>query len=439
MTHTKLVMIKMKFLICLTCFLSMVCSLTALPVNNQYDNQPDNQPTNQHPYHSGLIKDYNSNQKFEYKFTDLHIVRSSPNQHQSLPLTINELNDDQFNKNLNNQLINQQFDSASGERKAKHSIEERSSSHPAADAPSAVLSELSTRVNKRYMNSKRKDKLRSSIRRQQERTMYNQHEVCPETTFANVDLDPVSKAYLAPILFSGKLSSLSEDYAGRIAATFQVLRLIKTSAVDVKDQFGQEHKVPIQIEKGHQVVLYFVRKPGQRFIPPHCPVFMNSSSIGSLRLEQKYFVYAAAPVQSLQDMHRHSFGSVSYKAELNEEIINSTSDFNSLNNVITNLNSNLSGPLVNESSSGDLADSSANQTIITQTIKTVKTQNLVWMNDQHFQVPSKSNVNQTLTNQIDQIPMQFIIHYLSAFFAPEPASKNVSKSISKALCKNCGK
>jgi len=430
---------KMKYLISLCLFINLISSLTALPVKSQNDEHHDNSNNHQHPYQVGLIRDYNRNQKFEYKFTDLPlVVRSSPNQHQSLPLTLNELNDDE-QIIRNQQVNNQQFiDNSLSDDRNKHSIESSDTltAKSTINSPSAVLSELNTRVNKRYMNSnsKRKEKLRTSIRRQQERTLYDQHEICPEDSFPNVDLDAVSKAYLAPILFIGKLSSLSEDYAGRVSATFQVLRVIKTSTVDVKDQFGQLHKVPIQLAKGHQVVLHFVRKPGQRLIAPHCAVFMNSTSIGSLRLEQKYFVYAAEPVQSLQEMHRHSFGSVSYKAEMNEEIINTKSDFNSLNNAITNLNSNLSS--FNESNNDSSVDfnESTNQTFVTQIVKKVKVQNLVWMNDQHYQVPSKSN-NET----VEPIPMQFIIHYLSAFYPPEPFSRNVSKSISKTLCKKCAK
>lgn len=478
----------MKFLICF--YFLIIGSLTALPVNhNELDNSESIAPVDQfamdaqinlhsqHPYHSGLIKDYNRNQKFEYKFTEpqlqisSNIAQLSPNERQSLPLVNGRSLDDDLNTK---QSGNQQVDNYENNLNKKHSSDKKSSklnsrskhssdeSHilsnfeillnqksiHQSDTPSAVLSELSTRVNKRYMNSstKRKDKLRSSIRLK-ERTIYDhhdQHEICPESSFQNVDLDPVSKAYLAPILFNGKLASLSEDYAGRVAATFQVLKVIKTSTVDFKDQYGQIHKVPIQLEKGHQVVLHFVRKPGQRFIPPHCSVFMNSSSIGSLRLEKKYFVYAAPPTQSLQEMHRHSFGSVTYKAEVNEIMM--ANDSNSLSNSLSsnlndNLNSNLSF-VINESlnnssnsSSDNTSDSSINS--LDQPMKTVKMQNLVWMNEQHFQIPSKNDQNST--KQINPIPMQFIIHYLSAFYAPEPFAKNISKSISKNLCKKCGK
>lgn len=438
----------MKFLI----YFSLICSLTALPVN-QNDLKTKSHQIN-HPYHSGLIKDYNSNQKFEYKFTELHVTpSSSPNEHQFLPLTYHN---DQFNNQYSvnrhlseekNKLINDEsLDLLDNNKKLNTQLNAKYSTNEKIHrSPSAVLSDLFTRVNKRYMNSnyKRKDKLRSSVRKQDRRILHDyleQQEVCPESSYPNVDLDPVSKAYLAPILFSGKLSSLSEDYAGRVAATFQVLRVIKTSTVEVKDQFGQTQKVPIQLKKGHQVVLYFVSKPGQRFIPPYCAVFMNSSSIGSLRLEQKYIVYAAAPVQSLQDMHHHSFGSVSYKA-IKEEITNSTGD---LNNQMDN---GLNDSFVNESMISNLSNESSvevsnNQTInqvlnSNQTItrSSIKTQNLVWMNDQHYQLPSK----QLSGDDQPQIPMQFIVHYLSAFYTPEPFSKNISRSIAKTLCKKCGK
>ena len=456
----------MKFLICL-CVL--VCRLAALPVDPSSPSEPEQANAySQHPYHSGLIKEYNSNQKFEYKFTDLHVVRSSPNEHQSLPLTISKRLDD----HPNDQLPYDGLPTDKAKTRGKHSSEPPAESHalvnqfdaldkrPAqpVETPSAILSDLFTRVTRRYMNSKRKDRLRSSARRQQERVLYDhhdQHEICPESSFPSVDLDPMSKAWLAPILFVGKLASLSEDYAGRVAATFQVQRVIKTSTVKVSDQFGQSHKVPIQLEIGHQVVLHFVSKPGQRFIPPHCAVFMNSSSIGSMRLEQRYFVYAAPPVPSLQEMHRHSFGSVSYRAEASETI--GTDDANSFSNVLNingseNLNGDPAGNLSNiwtpsndtepASDSSVPTNSSAPSQVIASSpkpsVSTVKMQNLVWMNDQHFQIsPAKSDERNSSRKQAP-IPMQFIIHYLSAFYAPEPFAKNVSKSISKTLCKNCG-
>ena len=467
----------MKFLICL-CFL--ICRLDALPVEHSSPSEHDDLQPNahsQHPYHSGLIKDYNSNQKFEYKFTDLHAVRSSPNEHQSLPLTLNKRFDDHSN-DPQDQLpysglpSDKASDKTAAKSRGKHSSEDQPSveSHVLVnkfdaldkrpvqphETPSAILSDIFTRVTRRYMNSKRKDRLRSSVRRQPERIFYDhhdQHEVCPESSFPNVDLDPMSKAWLAPILFVGKLASLSEDYAGRVAATFQVQRVIKTSTVEVSDQFGQQHKVPIQLAVGHQVVLYFVSKPGQRFIPPHCAVFMNSSSIGSLRLEQRYFVYAAPPVPSLQEMHRHSFGSVTYRAEANETIDNATDDSNNFSNTLNingseNLNGDLAANLSNIALSSNETLDSANDSVSTNSstiiaspkssTKTVKMQNLVWMNDQHFQISPAKTENRN-SSEKPAIPMQFIIHYLSAFYAPEPFAKNVSKSISRTLCKKCGK
>lgn len=456
-----------KFLICFCLFIGR---LAALPVEPAVE--PEANAHSQHPYHSGLIKEYNANQKFEYKFTDMHVVpASSPNEHQSLPLTINKRFDDHPNDPLS---YDGNAAKASNDRKAvksrgKHStVEPSNETHPLinqfdaldkrpaqpAETPSAVLSDLSTRVTRRYMNSKRKDRLRSSVRRQQERVLYDhhdQHEICPESSFPNVDLDPMSKAWLAPVLFVGKLSSLSEDYAGRVAATFQVQRVIKTSTVEVSDQFGQTHKVPIQLEVGHQVVLHFVSKPGQRFIPPHCAVFMNSSSIGSLRLEQRYFVYAAPPVPSLQEMHRHSFGSVTYKAEANETL--TADDSNSFSNVLNingseNLNADLAGNLSNiapQISSNDTncdsvqVNNTATAPQIVRPKPSVKAMNLVWMNDQHFQISPTNKDDRNSSEKQAPIPMQFIIHYLSAFYAPEPFAKNVSKSISRTLCKKCGK
>lgn len=471
----------MKFLICLLCFL--ICRLAALPVESNSPSEPDVQLANahsQHPYHSGLIKEYNSNQKFEYKFTDLHVVRSSPNERQSLPLTISKRFDDHPADAHADQLPfggsapseHASNDRPSPKSRGKHSNEDKPSILTPAppskfdelekrlaqpfETASAVLSDLYTRVSKRFMNSRRKDRLRSSVRRQ-DQTLYDQHEICPESSFPNVDLDPASKAWLAPILFVGKLASLSEDYTGRVAATFQVQRVIKRSTVDVNDQFGQSHKVPIQLEVGHQVVLHFVSQPGQRFIAPHCAVYMNSTSIGALQLEHRYFVYAAPPVPSLQEMHRHSFGSVTYRAEANETIGNATDDSNSFSNSLnSNANENLNGDLAGNLSSiwapsnDSSLDSSSNvsssglpnsSTTASPPVKAVKMQNLVWWNDQHFQISASAKGDNSNEKPAEQapIPKQFIIHYLSAFYAPEPFARNASKSISRTLCKGCGK
>ena len=434
----------MKFLICLLCFL--IGRAAALPVESPSDDQVN--AHNAHPYHSGLIKEYNSNQKFEYKFTDLHVVRSSPNERQSLPLTINKRFDEHP---ADVHAVPSVVEQASNDKTStsaplnKFDELEKRIAQPFETA-SAVLSDLFTRVSKRFMNSKRKDRLRSSVRRQQSGTPYDQHEICPESSFSNVDLDPASKAWLAPILFVGKLTSLSEDYTGRVAATFQVQRVLKRSTVDVSDQFGQTHKVPMHLEVGHQVVLHFVSQPGQRFIAPHCAVYMNSTSIGAMQLEHRYFVYAAPPVPSLQEMHRHSFGSVTYKAEASET--NATDDSNNFSNSLNsnaneNLNGDLAGNLSSITAGNDTDDSSSqsNSSTMATAQKTVKMQNLVWWNDQHFQISSSVKGDNSTEKQAEQapIPKQFIVHYVSAFYAPEPFSRNASKSIGRTLCKGCGK
>lgn len=113
-------------------------------------------------------------------------------------------------------------------------------------------------------------------------------------------LDAASKALLAPIVFNGKLISLSEDYGGRVAATFRVLKQIKN--------IGSSHgTVPVNLLIGTQVTLYFVTGSSHRARhsqPPHCPLFLNSTQFELLRPDGKYIVFAAAPLTSLVELHR---------------------------------------------------------------------------------------------------------------------------------------
>ena len=96
-------------------------------------------------------------------------------------------------------------------------------------------------------------------------------------------LDAASKAYLAPIVFTGKLISISEDYGGRIGATFQVKKLIK----------NQSSLSPNLVLSSH-VTLYFVRNKQLKSEPPFCALYMNDNFV-NLRPQEKYIIFASEP------------------------------------------------------------------------------------------------------------------------------------------------
>lgn len=110
-------------------------------------------------------------------------------------------------------------------------------------------------------------------------------------------LDAASKALLAPIVFNGKLISLSEDYGGRLAATYRVLKQLKNIG-------SVPGTVPVNLLIGTQVTLYYAtgnRPAGQ---PPYCAARLNATQVDHLRPEGKYIVYAASPLTSLIELHR---------------------------------------------------------------------------------------------------------------------------------------
>lgn len=98
-------------------------------------------------------------------------------------------------------------------------------------------------------------------------------------------LDAASKAYLSPIVFNGKLISISEDYGGRIGATFRVQKQIKNSSTSF---------VP-NLATGSQVTLYFVRSKLAKSEPPFCAIYMNDNLV-KLRPQEKYIVFASPPM-----------------------------------------------------------------------------------------------------------------------------------------------
>jgi hypothetical protein len=97
-------------------------------------------------------------------------------------------------------------------------------------------------------------------------------------------LDVASKAFLAPIVFNGKLISISEDYGGRIGATFRVQKLIKNSST-----------INPNLMTGAHVTLYFVRNKMSKSEPPFCAIYMNDKLV-KLRPQEKYIIFASPPL-----------------------------------------------------------------------------------------------------------------------------------------------
>lgn len=109
------------------------------------------------------------------------------------------------------------------------------------------------------------------------------------------ELDAASKAYLAPIVLTGKLISISEDYGGRIGATFQVKKLIK----------NQSSLSPNLVLSSH-VTLYFVRNKLLKPEPPFCAIYLNENLV-NLRPQEKYIIFASEPFSVMSNsVHMNS-------------------------------------------------------------------------------------------------------------------------------------
>lgn len=183
-------------------------------------------------------------------------------------------------------------------------------------------------------------------------------ERCPSGLPADVDqsiIDAPSKGLLAPIVFIGKLISLSEDYAGRIAATFRVIKQIKNIG-------SSPGTVPVNLLPGTHVTIYYVnqifppqpasmawstsyggyayQKPSTTYsrtmanIPPYCAVQLNKTQVDTLRPIGKYIVYASPPLTSLVKMHQQHLESMSIyqpsmrQSQVEEESIKNKKDSN---------------------------------------------------------------------------------------------------------------
>ncbi|CAG2108245.1 unnamed protein product [Medioppia subpectinata] len=119
---------------------------------------------------------------------------------------------------------------------------------------------------------------------------------CPEGPHRQwgADLDAASKAYLAPIVFSGKLISISEDYGGRIGATFHVKKLIKNQS-----------SLSAHLVLSSHVTLYFVRNKLLRPEPPYCAIFLDDHIISTLRPQEKYIIFASPPFTLFSNSVHH--------------------------------------------------------------------------------------------------------------------------------------
>lgn len=124
---------------------------------------------------------------------------------------------------------------------------------------------------------------------------------CPEGPPSQWEthLDAPSKAYLAPIVFNGKLISISEDKMGKIEASFRVVKPIK----NVGSSIGT---VPVNLLKGSQVTLYFVKHKNLSSISPYCAVYLKPSFVDNLKPGQKYILFASPPLTSLIDLQTQS-------------------------------------------------------------------------------------------------------------------------------------
>jgi hypothetical protein len=131
-------------------------------------------------------------------------------------------------------------------------------------------------------------------------TNHHMHKPCPSGPPPQWEsqLDVASKAYLAPIVFYGKLISITEDYAGKIGATFRITKLIKNSTTSstISTSSSTGNTLSPNLVLGSQVILHFVRNKSHRKLePPQCAIYMNQQLV-ELRPQEKYILFASPPV-----------------------------------------------------------------------------------------------------------------------------------------------
>lgn len=217
---------------------------------------------------------------------------------------------------------------------------------------------------------------------------------CPQPSdVLSMWMDSGSKAYISPIVFTGKLISLSEDYSGRLAASFRVLKTIKN--------IGSSHgQVPVNPLPGSIVVLYFVTKkdPSWLPVPPHCAVHLKESQVAELRPVGKYIVYASSPLTSLVNLHKNQmhYHSPSFTST-------TSTTFTSSSTSTSTFSTNYSTPSSSTSTSVSSSELSSN-----------------------------NSSNKSHTSQ------HTYISYLTAFAPPDLLSKRATRSMRRVLCPQCG-
>lgn len=111
-------------------------------------------------------------------------------------------------------------------------------------------------------------------------------------------LDVAAKAYLAPVVLYGQLISLSEDYGGRIAATFRLLKTVKPEMSVLNHSEIAEKLNDSRFDETH-VKLYFVRNTTEAEAnqQPFCAHAMPSV-FQELKTAERYILFTYPQVLS---------------------------------------------------------------------------------------------------------------------------------------------
>lgn len=227
---------------------------------------------------------------------------------------------------------------------------------------------------------------------------------CPENHPSQWEnhLDVASKALLAPVVLVGELISLSEDYGGRIAATFRMLKVIKISESEPRvDEEGSEEENSSHHGRPPNHVANFIPSFSSSTgnAPSHEPATMDTH----VRL---YFVNVP-----LLPMTSHANGSsaASTPPYCAHSMVNAWNRLRTKQKYLLFAHTHL---------------------ISNRTIQMP----VAHHHRHHYQ--------QQASSQLSSSGQTFQTHQLLtmiAFTAPEVHNRNASRSIRKVLCKGCGK